>query len=86
MILRAELAALVTKSQLCAFVCVPFDTGLLALSAPIVDGCAEPKALELICMEGRTDWLVSPLHFNWGFLKAYAGILLLLALPLWASF
>lgn len=79
--LRAELAAAVTKWQLCAFVYVPFDTNSLALSATILEGCAEPKAFELICVEGITDSLVSLLHCNLRFLEAYTGLLLFLALP-----
>lgn len=60
---------------------VPFDTHSLVLSATIVEECAEPEALELICMEGTTDRLVSLLHCSLRFLEAYTGLLLFLALP-----
>jgi len=44
-----------------------------------MEECAEPEALELICMEGITDRLVSLLHCSWRFLEAFTGPLLFLS-------
>lgn len=81
MIRRAKVAAVVTKQQLHAFVYVPFGNSSLPLSTTILACCTEPEALELLCMKGVTDRLVSLLHSNLRFLEAYTGLLLFLALP-----